>query len=237
MAAGTLLAAAVAVLVAGPASAHVTVVADDVRQGAADAVVTLRVPNEEAAATTIVVSVRLPVRTPLASVRPAPKPGWTVSTARVTFDPPVSTDDGPITSGVGEVTWTATSPATGIPVGEFETFVLLVGPLPRAAKQLAFPTVQTYSDGKKVSWVQPTLAGGTEPPHPAPVLDLAATAPADATAVAPAVGAPPTGLRESPQVVTTSQLAAARSMAVVGLAVSAVALAVGAAALLRRGRR
>ena len=50
------------------------------------------------------------------------------------------------------VTWTA-APHQGIPVGNFETFQVSIG-LPDDATSLNFPTIQTYSNGQSVSWVQ-----------------------------------------------------------------------------------
>ena len=46
--------------------------------------------------------------------------------------------------------------------------------LPDDADSLAFPTVQTYSDGSTVNWVQVAPAGGPEPDDPEPVLTLTA---------------------------------------------------------------
>ena len=146
---------------AAPASAHVTVAADDSTRAADDAILTFRVPNEEDKAVTVKVDIKFPTKNPIASVKPAPKPGWTITTKTVKFNPPIKTDDGTITDGVGEVIYTATSPANGIPVGGFEAFQILVGPLPDAAT-VAFPTVQTYSSGKVVRWIEPV----TDPANP-----------------------------------------------------------------------
>jgi hypothetical protein len=38
--------------------------------------------------------------------------------------------------------------------------------------QLQFKASQTYSDGEVVQWIEPTVKGGAEPAHPAPVLTL-----------------------------------------------------------------
>ena len=247
------------VLVAGPASAHVTVGADDNHQGASDSVLTFRVPNEEDAATTVKVVVTFPTKDPLPSVKPGPKPGWTVTTKTVTFATPIKTDDGTLTSGVGQVTWTAKSAADGIPVGGFDSFTVLVGPLPDQATELAFPTTQTYSDGKTVAWIEPTPAGGTAPEHPAPVLALApaaagsdagtsasptasadagaagasaaATPAASAAADAPAVSAASTG-----EFASKSDVSTGRTLGLVGLVLGALGLLVGGAAFARSGR-
>ena len=157
----------IVVLVALPASAHVTVSADDTTQGADDAILTFRVPNEQDAAVTTKIDIKFPTTNPIASVMPAPKPGWTVTTKTVKFATPIKTDDGTLTEGVGEVIYTANGNANGIPVGGFEAFQILVGPLPDAGS-VAFPTVQTYSNGKTSSWVEPVTdpANSTGQPRP-----------------------------------------------------------------------
>lgn len=207
-----------------PAAAHVTVSTDDAHRGAADALITVRVPNEEDKATTTKVVVTLPTATPIASVSPVPLAGWTVSTTPVTFAKPITTDDGTLTTGVGTVTWTATG--AGIPVGQAGAFQLLVGPLPDAPS-VAFLTRQTYSDGTVVQWVEPTLSGHTEPEHPAPVLVLSAG------------GASSAGASTTPTVAATSTAKArdgsARTLAIVGIVVGVAGLLVGAAGF-RRAR-
>ncbi|MEX1651784.1 DUF1775 domain-containing protein [Streptomyces pseudovenezuelae] len=70
------------------------------------------------------------------------------------------------------------------------------------AKEVAFKTVETYSDGKVSRWIElPT--GGVEPEQPAPVLKLKAAAPG-AKAVAPSPSSSPTpSPTPSPEVSTT----------------------------------
>lgn len=168
-----LLSMGVVLGVAGTASAHVTVDGGGARRGAQDAVLTFRVPNERSGARTVGVTIKFPTLTPVGSVKPAQKAGWTWTTKRITYATPITTPDGEITEGVGEVTFTASSPTGGTPDGGFDTFQVLVGPLPQDAATIAFPTVQTYSNGQVSSWIQPTTPG-SEPSNPAPVLDLTA---------------------------------------------------------------
>src|SRR5690242_3830119 len=94
--AGAAIAALAVVGLATAAAAHVTVHADDPHQGASDAVLTFRVPDEDATASTVKLAISFPKQTPLASVRPAAKPGWTFTTTRTAFNPPIKTDDGTI---------------------------------------------------------------------------------------------------------------------------------------------
>lgn len=231
--AAAVLAALAVPLGAGVAAAHVTVDGGGARQGAPDAVLTFRVPNERTGATTVSVDVKLPSVTPIASVKAAPKPGWTVTTRRVTFASPIVTDDGTLTEGVGEVVWTATSPAAGIPQGGFDTFELLVGPLPDGVATLAFPTVQTYSNGQVSSWIQP-VTPGSEPSDPAPVLTLAAAGEAagGSAGAATAAGAGP----GSASAVSPGQVRTARLLGVVGVVTGSLGL-LGAGYAIGRTRR
>jgi len=49
-----------------------------------------------------------------------------------------------------------------------------VGPLPHADR-LLFKTLQHYSDGRVVRWIQEPTPGEEQPPRPAPTLLLAAS--------------------------------------------------------------
>lgn len=161
----------------GVAAAHVTVSSPDAAPGGYT-VLTFRVPTESATASTVGLTVSLPTDTPLASVSVQPIPGWTIAAPEKALPKPITTDDGSVTSAVTEVTWTAAAGA-GLKPGEFGQFLLSVGPLPDAPT-LVFPTVQTYSDGSTVEWIEQAAAGSTaEPEHPAPTLALSADAATD----------------------------------------------------------
>jgi uncharacterized protein YcnI len=68
--------ALVVVLLALPASAHVTVHGTDAASGGTDAEIVFRVPNEESVPTTKL-EVVLPADKPIAGVYAETKPGWT----------------------------------------------------------------------------------------------------------------------------------------------------------------
>jgi len=160
------LAAGMLLLAAVPASAHVR--ADGDASPGSSAVVTFRVPTESATASTTSLTVTLPTDTPITSVRPRSKPGWTAEVTKVRLDPPVVDGDLTIASAVGSITWTATD--GGIPPGEFDEFVVQLGPIPDA-DELVMPALQGYGDGTSVDWSE-VGQGGTEPEHPAPVLRI-----------------------------------------------------------------
>ena len=156
----------------GIASAHVTVSSADAAQGG-EGKVTFRVPDESDSASTVAVKIQLPSKTPIAAVAVEPVPGWTVKLTRAALNPPVTTDDGDTISERVSVVEFDAARGGGIKPGQFQEFSLSVGPIPKVAT-LAFPVVQTYSDGKDVAWIEPTVEGQAEPEHPAPVLKLSA---------------------------------------------------------------
>jgi uncharacterized protein YcnI len=148
-AAGTAL-----LLSAGIASAHLTVEAPGARQGAST-VLTFTVSTESDTASTTKLTIQLPG---FKSARTEPLPGWTAA---------VEKDASQL---VTSVTWTA-NPGAGVGPGQFQRFVLSAGPLPEEDK-VSFTAAQTYSDGKVVTWDQPTPHSGEEPEFPAPVLTV-----------------------------------------------------------------
>jgi uncharacterized protein YcnI len=157
---------------AAPASAHVTASSTNAVQGGYG-VVTFRVPNEEADANTTKVQVQLPPDTPFASASIQPVAGWTAVATKTKLAKPITTDDGTVTEGVSEITWTATA-AGAIKPGEFQQFNVSLGPLPDK-DSLTFKALQTYSNGEVVRWIETPAPGSSdEPEHPAPVLKLAA---------------------------------------------------------------
>ena len=163
---------------AAPASAHVTVNPSTATPGSYSKV-TFRVPTESDTLSTTKLEVNLPTDQPIASVSTKPIPGWTVTTAKTKLTTPIKSDDGEITEAVTKITWTADS-SSAIKPGQFQEFDVSLGPLPESG-QLIFKALQTYSDGSIVRWIDEPTTDGTEPEHPAPVLELAAaTAPATA---------------------------------------------------------
>ena len=155
--------------VASAVGAHVTVQPGSAAKGSFS-IFSFSVPNEEADANTVKLAVTFPVKHPVPFVSVKPMPGWTISTEKAKLDKPVKTDDGEITEAVTKVTWTAR--AGGLNPGDFDLFTVSAGPLPTNTKLLAFPTLQTYSNGEVVRWIQATAKGAPEPDFPVPTLTL-----------------------------------------------------------------
>lgn len=218
--AGTVVVAIAGFLLVGasPAFAHATVSPEEAEQGS-DIVLTFVVPNEEEHARTTKVLVQFPTDHPIAEALVAPVAGWTWSVKMRSSATPIETDSGSVKESVSTITWTATG--AGITVRSFGQFSVSVG-LPRDADQLEFPTVQTYSDGTVVNWIQPEPPGGPEPDDPVPVITL--TAPSETSAVTPTTNG------------KTSD-DTAKTIAIVALAVAALGLFVGAGGIVLARRR
>ena len=212
------------VVLASAASAHVTVSAADATQSGYT-VLTFQVPTESEKASTVGVQVELP-DTPLAQVLDRPQPGWTFSSVTKRLTTPISTDDGVVTQAISQVEWKA-SPGAGIKPGQFDQFVLSVGPLPKA-DSMTFKVIQSYSDGSQVAWIEvPAPGSSAEPEHPAPVLKLSpASSGSQSSAEGPVATAEPKKQSQTVPVV----------LGVVALVV-AVAAAVAAGLALIRSRR
>jgi uncharacterized protein YcnI len=211
------------VAAAAPAWAHVKVEPESAAKGS-DAVLAFVVPNEKDNATTTMVKVQFPTDHPIAEALVEPIPGWTGVATQFKVTTPIQTDNGPVTEAVKDVTWTATG--KGIEAGNFQEFRVSVG-LPGDADSLAFPTIQTYSDGSTVNWVQVAPPGGPEPDDPQPVLTLTA-------GESPGGGATPATPATS--TVKKSDVDNAKTLAIVGVVVGALGLLAGAGGL-ARGRR
>jgi uncharacterized protein YcnI len=224
---GTTLAAATVLAAAGAAFAHVTVHPESYAKGATDGVLTFRVPNEENKAATTKVQVFVPTDHPVLGVLVTPQNGWTAKVTTSKLKTPVKTDDGTITDAVSEITWTGGR----IGAGEYEDFNVAFGQLPDDTDQLTFKTLQTYSDGNVVRWIEETPQGGAEPEDPAPVLKLTAKG-AEGT---PATSSTPAAEKSSASSESSAagSDSTARGLGIAGLIVGVLGLAAAAFAVVR----
>lgn len=146
-----------ALAAAGPAAAHVVL---DASEAPADSFVrvALRVGHGcgGGAATT---GVRLEVPPGLLGVRPAPKPGWTIS-----FVPDERGEGRP----PREIVW------RGGPLDDrfFDDFPLVFRTPDRPGETLFFPVVQECEGGAVSRWTERPEPGRSEPQRPAPPLRL-----------------------------------------------------------------
>lgn len=159
---------------ASTASAHVSVSSADAAPGGYGKL-TFRVPNESDVASTVGLRIQVPEAAALASLRVQPVPGWTATLTTAELAEPLDSHGQEITSYVSVVEFRATGP--GIGPGEFQEFAISGGPFPDSS-ELAYPTVQLYSDGSESAWIEPSV-DGEEPERPAPVLSLGTAASGD----------------------------------------------------------
>ena len=216
---------AVAVLGFGSAaSAHVTIQGGPAQPGG-DARIAFLVPTESDTASTTKVEVAFPTDKPVPSVATTPVAGWTVSVDTTKLSTPIKTDDGEVSEIVSKVTWTANSPDTAIKPGQFLEFPVALGALPDTDR-LVFKTLQTYSDGNVVRWIDEPAANGTEPEHPAPVLNLTKAG----------VDASPSAVSVAPVAAKATGDGTARTFAITGAILGLLGLILGALALIRSRR-
>lgn len=223
------LATAGVLAAAGAAFAHVTVHPESYAKGATDGVLTFRVPNEEDTASTTKVQVYLPTDHPVLGVLVTPEAGWTAQVTTTKLKTPVKTDDGTITEAVSEITWTGGR----IRHGEYQDFNVAFGQLPDDADQLTFKTLQSYSDGSVVRWIEEAEQGGEEPENPAPVLTLTAKTAADSEEAASSDSGSDSGSAAAAESSTASSDSTARGLGIAGLVVGVLGLAAAGFALVR----
>lgn len=150
----SILGALLALALAAPANAHVTLAPETLAPGAV-AELTFRCPNERPAGAMTQLAVELPQNDPLRIVKIRPVAGWhaTVTMRNRTVD---------------TIVWSGGS----IKPGAYQNFSILAGPMPRGVRELAFKAVQTYADGDAVRWIELRGPGEPEPAHPAPIVRL-----------------------------------------------------------------
>ncbi|MGF1432573.1 YcnI family protein [Kitasatospora sp. LaBMicrA B282] len=221
------LAGAAVLLIAGPASAHVTVQPGTVSKDATDQTFAFRVPNEDDTASTTQVEVDFPTDHPIPSALVAPVPGWTDKITTTKLTTPIHTDDGDITEVVSQIVWTGGQ----ITPGHYQDFTVDFGALPDGTDQVVFKALQTYSNGNVVRWIDVQKPGQPEPEHPAPVLKLTDAAPAGAPSGTPSAPAASTSTAAS----KSDSDSTARGLGIAGIVIGVLGTAAGVL-LGRRGK-
>ncbi|MGH4024594.1 MAG: YcnI family protein [Pseudonocardiaceae bacterium] len=211
-----------AIVLAAPAAAHVTVQPGEATQGGYTAFA-FRVPNERPDAGTVKIEVTLPADHPIGSVRTKPMTGWTAKVVKQG-------------NAVRTVTWTA-QPGVRINPDEFQEFEVAAGPLPEDTDTLVLATKQSYDNGEVVAWDAPPVAdGAAEPEHPAPVLELQPAAAEEAGHDEAGHGDPAAPTVTGATEATHGTDSTARLLGGAGLVLGALGLGFGAGAVLRLRR-
>jgi uncharacterized protein YcnI len=168
--------AALALGVAGIASAHVTAHSPDPLTQGSYAEIVFLAPNEQATADFTKLEVDFSTTSPIPGVDVKPLPGWDYQVTTTQLANPVRMAKDTVTTAVKSVVWTA-QPGSGVRPGELQEFTITANGLPTNTTELDLPAVQTYDNGVVVDWNQAVPATGPEPEHPMPQLILASDAP------------------------------------------------------------
>ena len=211
------------------ASAHVTPDPATAPKGAADQVITFRVPNEMDNANTVKLTLQLPQDHPIADVEALAMPGWTDKIQTRHLTTPIKTDDGEVTDVASVITWTGGK----IAPGQYGAFKILAMGLPTDTNQLVFKALQGYDNGKTVSWIE--TQPGAE--HPAPVVQLTAALPEGETTTTVAAAPSATTVPATKTTVADST-SSSNGLGVAGIIVGAIGLVLAIVALIvARSRR
>jgi uncharacterized protein len=163
-----------AVLVAGalvvPASAqaHISLHPNTIPAGAF-ATLDVRVPGEQESAYVKKVDVLFPAG--FTGVDYEDVPGWSTKVIEAKLATPIKEDGETIDTEVSQIVWTWAGPPGKVDNGQFINFPLsLAIPDDATGKSLEFRTVQTYSNGQVVHWIEPSLSAE----HPSPRINVTA---------------------------------------------------------------
>lgn len=167
----TITAAALLLVAAPAAHAHVSVTTDHAAAGSS-AVLTFSVPHGCGDSPTTALAIQIPEE--ITSVTPTVNPSWSVATTQEDLDEPQTDSHGnDVDARIAEVTYTAHDP---LPPELRDTVELSVAlPDDAAGTTLYFPTLQRCQEGE-AAWVQ--IAAEGQDPHdlerPAPAVTVAA---------------------------------------------------------------
>jgi uncharacterized protein YcnI len=162
------LLAAGALIAPASAQAHISLHPNTIPAGAF-ATLDVRVPGEQEGAYVKKVDVLFPPG--FTGVDYENVPGWTVKVIEGKLANPIKSDGETIDTDVSQIVWTWTGPLGQVNNNQFINFPLsLAIPEDVAGQALEFKTVQTYSNGQVVHWIDPSLSAE----HPAPRINITA---------------------------------------------------------------
>jgi periplasmic copper chaperone A len=160
------LAALGALLAPSAASAHISLHPNTIPAGAF-ATLDVRVPGEQEGAHVTKVDVLLPPG--FTSVDYENVPGWSTHVIEAKLAAPIKQGGETISNEVAQIVWTWTGPLGRVDNAQFIDFPLsLAIPEDAAGKALEFRTVQTYSNGQVVHWIESSLTAE----HPSPRINV-----------------------------------------------------------------
>jgi len=157
-----------ALLTAATAQAHISLHPNTIPAGAF-ATLDVRVPGEQEGAYVKKVDVLFPQG--FTGVDYENVAGWSTKVIESKLATPIKEDGETIDTEVSQIVWTWTGPLGKVNDNQFVDLPLsLAIPDNAAGRALEFRTVQTYSNGQVVHWIEPSLTGE----HPAPRINVTA---------------------------------------------------------------
>ncbi|HEX3511877.1 MAG TPA: YcnI family protein [Solirubrobacteraceae bacterium] len=150
------------------AQAHISLHPNTIPAGAF-ATLDIRVPGEQEGAFVRKVAVLFPRG--FTGVDYENVPGWSTKVIEEKLPTPIKEGGETIDTDVSQIVWTWVGPLGKVNDNQFINFPLsLAIPEAAAGKALEFRTVQTYSNGQVVHWIDPSLTAE----HPAPRINVTA---------------------------------------------------------------
>lgn len=211
--------------------AHISLHPNTIPAGAF-ATLDVRVPGEQEGAYVKKVDVLFP--SGFVGVDYENVPGWSAKVIETKLATPISEDGETIDTEVSQIVWTWTGPLGKVNNGQFINFPLsLAIPANASGKALEFRTVQTYSNGQIVHWIDPSLTAE----HPAPRINVTAAGgvieDVAGDEAGPAAGQTSASTTTAPSAkVAAEGDGGSKGLAIAALLVGAFALLVGFTALL-----
>jgi uncharacterized protein YcnI len=227
---------AAALLAPASAQAHISLHPNTIPAGAF-ATLDVRVPGEQEGAHVTKVDVLFPAG--FTGVDYENVPGWSVKVIEAKLATPISEDGETIDTEVSQIVWSWTGPLAKVDNGQFIDFPLsLAIPASAAGKALEFRTVQSYSNGQVIHWIDPSLTAE----HPSPRINVTAKGGVVEEVAGHEAGpeAGETGTSSAspaPAVVAKPSAGASQGLAIAALIVGALGLLTGIVALLSARRR
>ena len=232
-----LLATGAILLAPAGAQAHISLHPNTIPAGAF-ATLDVRVPGEQEGAHVTRVDTLFPPG--FTGVDYENVPGWKTSVIEAKLATPITEDGETIDTEVSQIVWTWTGPLGRVDNGQFVDFPLSVAiPDNAAGRALEFRTIQTYSNGQVVHWIDPSLTAE----HPSPRIDVTAKGGAIEDLAGEEAGPTPgqtaggASTSAAAQAVAKTTGGASKGLAVTALIVGALGLIVGLAALIASRRR
>jgi len=227
-----LLLLAAALTAPASAQAHISIHPNTIPAGAF-ATLDVRVPGEQEGAYVKKVDVLFPAG--FTGVDYENVPGWNTSVIETKLATPIKEDGETINTEVSQIVWAWSGPLGKVDNGQFINFPLsLAIPENAAGKPLEFRTVQTYSNGQIVHWIEPSLTAE----HPSPRINVTArggviqdVAGDEAGPAAGQTGASQAALAAPSTTVAKSSTGASKGLGITALILGALGLLAGLGAL------